>query len=380
MHFADYLTPLSKSDFSTNKYFKGQLGNSVVIYSGKEKATDFKVVIIGLNENRNEVHPESEFNPNKVREFLYKLTDFKSLPVLDLGNLIKGKKLADTYSCIQQIVEYLNEINIVTIFIGGSQEKAIPISKGVKIRTQKPEISFVDACIDQAPNSVDFNSTSYLKTKELSSENLIKSLIGFQSYFVPGIVSDDLKQLGYNLFRLGVIRNNLNIVEPILRDTDFLSFDCSAIRQADSPQSLFKSPNGLYAEEACQLINIGGLSDKIKFLHILGINTEIDYPNQSTHLLAQLVWHFLLGLANRKGDYPVNSIKNYKKIYLKNEKLNHDLVFYKNDENKRFWVEIPSEKEKQPEIFSCSEADYVAACNSEIPERIWKRISNSMKI
>jgi hypothetical protein len=39
----------------------------------------------------------------------------------------------------------------------------------------------------------------------------------------------------------------------LLRDADLVSFDISAVKQSEAPASRFASPNGLAAEDACQL-------------------------------------------------------------------------------------------------------------------------------
>ena len=64
---------------------------------------------------------------------------------------------------------------------------------------------------------------------------------------------------------------------------------------------------------------------------------------------------------------------------MSNDKVGHELVFYQNPDNKRFWMKLPADKPENQEIIACSEQDYKAVCLSEIPERIWKRISNTLK-
>jgi arginase family enzyme len=51
--------------------------------------------------------------------------------------------------------------------------------------------------------------------------------------------------------------------EPILRSSHLMMFDLNSLRLSDAPGTSNKSPNGLYAEEACQIIRYAGLSNRI---------------------------------------------------------------------------------------------------------------------
>ncbi len=67
----------------------------------------------------------------------------------------------------------------------------------------------------------------------------------------------------FDVSRLGHIQSKLEEAEPILRNADILSFDISAIRQSDAPACATTTPNGLYGEEACQVMRYAGMSDKL---------------------------------------------------------------------------------------------------------------------
>jgi hypothetical protein len=91
------------------------------------------------------------------------------------------------------------------------------------------------------------------------------------------------------------------------------------------------------------------------------------------------MWHFIFGISQRKGDFPAKNLSTYKKIYVRFDKTDSDLVFYQNERNNRFWVEIPIDATGNKRIISCSERDYLDICNNEIPDRIWKNISKYLK-
>ena len=68
--------------------------------------------------------------------------------------------------------------------------------------------------------------------------------IGYQSYFVSSLASEMLQEMNFDIVRLGDLKNNFNDVEPIMRNTDFLSFDISAIKYAYASANVYASPNG----------------------------------------------------------------------------------------------------------------------------------------
>ncbi len=378
MKIQDYFIKVDDIELSKSRFSKGQFGFSTAHSVESNNFSDFQIGLIGLSETRNSFPQEQVFNTKLVRDYLYQLADFGNLKIVDLGDIRIGNSIADTYACIQDVTHNLIQKGIIPVFFGGTQEMSISIIEALKKSISAPEISFIDALIDYNEDE-DFHSKSYLNHSSVFKDRrIIKSILGYQTYFSTQHKIRLIKEAGFNLFRLGAIRNNFSLIEPILRDSDFVSFDFSSIRQSDSPASGFNSPNGLYAEEACQLANIAGLSDKIKVFSAFEINSAEDDKNQSAHLMAQLIWHLFQGFSARKGDYPLRKLSEYKKIFVKIDKLDEEIVFYQNENNHRFWLELP-ENNLEKEVISCSEADYKAVCMNEIPERIWKRISNTMK-
>ena len=44
-----------------------------------------------------------------------------------------------------------------------------------------------------------------------------------------------MKSLQFDAYRLGLIRSNMEEVEPLVRNADMVSIDISSIRQSDAP-------------------------------------------------------------------------------------------------------------------------------------------------
>ena len=148
----------------------------------------------------------------------------------------------------------------------------------------------------------------------------------------------------------------------------------SSIKQSDAPGNSTSSPNGFYGEEACQIAKYAGISDKVSSFGLYDLNPKFDRHNQTTHLAAQIIWHFIEGFYQRKKDYPFTDIDNYQKFIVHLVKINHDLIFYKSNKTDRWWLEIHFIKSlvNKKLIVACSYEDYQMACNHEIPDRWWK--------
>ena len=81
-----------------------------------------------------------------------------------------------------------------------------------------------------------------------------------------------LNELNFDTLRLGNVTSKIRNVEPVLRNTDMLSFDLSSIKSSDLNANKYSSPNGLSSVEACKIMRYAGLSDKLSLLAICEYN------------------------------------------------------------------------------------------------------------
>lgn len=345
--------------------------------NGKMPAiTPKDIVIIGIPESRNSSNASASFAPNEIRRFLYALSAsaIKS-NLIDLGNIKNTAKTADTYTATRDIISYLTSKGATVVVLGGTQELTWHTYQGVKEHRESAGVSIIDSRIDLGFDESDFGSSCYYNhlLKEPITNLLNLSVLGYQGYLVAQEQTEKIKASGLELVRLGAIRGRFKEVEPILRDSDIVSLDMSSIRESDCPGVLYPSPNGLYAEEACQLARYAGLSDRTSVFGIYELATSADRNGQSAHLAAQLIWHFIEGHGQRKGEFPYTRSKELKKFIVGTSTPGIDLVFYRSIVSDSWWVEIPS---GIPNLFpedkvtiACSYNDYVAASKQEIPDR-----------
>jgi hypothetical protein len=186
----------------------------------------------------------------------------------------------------------------------------------------------------------------------------------------------------FELYRLGKIRENIMDVEPVIRGADLITFDTSAIRQSDFPGSMEPSPNGLYAEEACQLTRFAGLSDNLKTIGFYDYDSSNDINYQSARLVAQMIWYFADGVMHRQTENITSDNDNIVKYMTSTSNNDYQIVFFKSKKTNRWWMEIPENPKskhfnKFKQIIPCSYRDYQQATRGEIPERWWKSLKRT---
>jgi hypothetical protein len=52
--------------------------------------------------------------------------------------------------------------------------------------------------------------------------------IGFQSYFVHPRLLETMDKLRFDCFRVGIVKENIEEMEPVIRNSHMMSFDISA--------------------------------------------------------------------------------------------------------------------------------------------------------
>jgi len=331
----------------------------------KENISKVNVAIVGIpfdSRKENTFSPES---PNKIRAELYQLSKFDTkLKIADFGNLKPASSIKGNYQALRDIVDYFNELKIVTIIIGGSQDLSIGVCEAFK-----GDIFFtfstIDAFLDVKKGNEPFDSSNYLSRLFMSKQRFFQfNLIGFQSHYT---ISESINKIqsGGNHIRLGSLRDNIAIAEPIIRNTDFLSFDVNSLKHSDAPGTLRVSPNGLRSEEACQLAKYAGMNNRLKVFGLFDIVTEKDQNDLTVKLAAQIIWYFMEGFVNRDNEKP-DSNENCVMFQVEVESVDKPIVFYRNTKTNQWWIEIET-YEKAKFHFACSENEYVVASNNEIP-------------
>jgi arginase family enzyme len=385
MNLDTYLEPISfdEINFVYNEFLP-RLGDKVVAYTQKGNFPAIKnarLALLGIKEGRNSYNNQGcENAPNEIRKKLYDLSiPNYDMDLVDIGNIEMGKKPKDTYYAATEVVAELLHRNITPIILGGGHELTYAIYKAYEKQGQIINIFNVDPRFDLGAENENLNSRSYLSKIILSQPNFLFNFtnIGYQSYFVDKNMVELMDSLHFDTYRLGLVRNNMQDVEPLVRNADMVTIDVSAIRQSDAPACGNPTPHGFYGEEICQITRYAGASDKLSSIGFFELNPNFENNGQTAHLIAHAIWYFIDGFYNRCSDFPYIDKQNYKKYTIAMHDESVDLVFYKSKKSDRWWMEIPCEEDMKKRyarhlLVPCSYSDYKQALKNEIPDRWWK--------
>ncbi|MCU4174479.1 arginase family protein [Carboxylicivirga sp. N1Y90] len=382
----DWIHYFSETDRSITPSFEGgdeeRLIHQVSYFHDQSNidVSGFDVAIIGVPDARHSVRKGASELPDIARTYLYGLRQLsKSMKILDLGNLL-GKTVDDRYSALQDVVAELCRLNVFPLVIGGGQDYTIPMSKAIKRINQNFRLAIIDSKIDWVASVNDFSSDGFLSFLCNNEERIPQdiSVIGVQKYLLGQKQEDFIKQYSFDFLRLGEIRRKgICCAEPWLRDADLVSLDMTSVKQGDQPAHVSPMPNGFRSEDVCQLAWYSGLSDKLMAFGLFELDVQKDNQSQGVALSAQVIWHLLEGISLRYNDYPKKEIDEYKQFIVHLEDYEQDIKFYQNQNNDRWWVEVPVSHD-QTEIVACDKSDFEKASQNDIPER-WFRFIRKMK-
>lgn len=385
--FSNYFYPVSSKILEIKKNsIPGTIGESISVFS-EDSFPDFQkaeVAIFGINENRGLLQNKSaSMNMDAVRDNFYSLyLGNWNIRILDLGDFKIGDELTDTYFAVTDLISNLISNGVVPIVIGGGQDLCYPIYKSYDSFNKGINICSIDSKFDMiSPNTLRINSNNYLGNIIKEDPNHLNSFtnIGFQSYFVHKDEAHEMEKMLFETFRLGDFRQNMEEAEPYLRNSDLVTFDASSIKQSDAPGVVAPSPNGLFSHEACILSRYTGMSDRVSSFGIFEINSKNDFNNQTSHLIAQVIWYFLEGFSLRVGDFPNKKTisKNFKKYVVPFDEEDFQFIFYKSKLSGRWWMSSATSNEKTTIgeiILPCSYKDYLDSVSGKIPTRMMRML------
>jgi len=377
----DYITnlihPVKESIVEFAKALpKGSLGVTIhfIKYSQNIEFSSNSVAIIGLPEDRNALNNEgSGKNLDAIREELYQLyTGNWAISIYDFGNVNIGNTYKDTEVAVQEIVKTLLNQKIIPILIGGSQALTYAAYRAYDTLEQKVNLAVVDAKFDLGAMGGSIDSQSYLTKIVMEKPNNLFNFtnIGYQTFLNSQEEINLLDTLLFDAYRLGEVKNEIDIVEPVLRETDLLSIDIGSVRRVDAPANRNTLISGLQADDICKITRYAGLSDKVSVLGIFEYNAAFEKEAQTSQLIAQMIWYFIEGVNYRSYEFPSLDLRNFKKYIVMIDE--ETIQFYKSDTSGRWWMEInlkDNNKTKRRTLIPCTYNDYLTASQQEIPKR-----------
>lgn len=336
--------------------------------------SECKVALFGVYDERLEgIQGMTSQNAYQaVREELYKLFfKFPGIDIADLGNLIPGESVDDTISAVGTVVNELTSEGVISIILGNNQLLGLGQYVGYDSLSKFTEVAIFDNTV-----SIDMEDLVYRIVTHEPNHLFNLNHLGYQTYLSDEEALTAFEKMYFDTVRLGLLRGNPEITEPCLRNSQVGIFDLACIKYSDAQGSPKSSPNGISAEEVCQIARYAGLSPRMCTFGLYGYSPVEDKNNSTAQLAAQMIWYFLEGVLLRKEEDPV---KEQDKFFQYRTALNdgeHEIIFYKSKQTGRWWMEIPHPKNHMentfPIVVPCSYTDYQVALNNEMPDRWWR--------
>jgi len=365
----DFLLPIDIHALNEDSgYNDGQLAKHVIGYDSEiPDVSAADIVLVGIGETRGGGIFNNGFEAaDAIRRQLYQLHYWHyDVKIADFGNIKIGASLNDSYAAIKTVITELVKMDKTVVLLGGTHDITLAQYFAYKELGKSVEATCIDATIDLRGES-SIRSENFLLELLTSEPNMVKHYnhIGFQSYYVHPRMLETMDKLRFDCFRVGLAKENIDEMEPVLRNTGLLSFDISAIKYSDAPANE-NSPNGFTGEEACILSRYAGMSTRLSSFGIYGYMPSADVNELTAKQIAQMLWYFIDGKSRSKQEASLDDRSLFNEYHTAFAEV--DTVFLQSRRTNRWWMQLPDQK-----LIACSYNDYLNASRNEIPER-WLR-------
>jgi formiminoglutamase len=369
LNISDFLTPINVAEISNDEGYKdGQLGKIISVYDDSFPDLDeVQVVIVGCGEQRGSgmVGQESQAAGAIRRQFYQLFYWHPDIKLADIGNIAAGASFQDSFAALKTVTRELINDGKTVIILGGSHDLTLAQYQAYADNKRLIEASCVDALIDLNIDSP-FRHENFLMEMLTGEPNYIRHYnhIAFQSYFVHPKMLETMDKLRFDCFRVGHVKENIDEMEPVIRNSNFFSFDISAIANSYAPASAI-SPNGLTGEEACLLTRYAGMSPNVTSIGLYGYNPQHDRDELTAKQISHMLWYVLDGRSRGRREASLDEKDSFNEYHTAFAEV--ATTFLQSKKTGRWWMQLPDKK-----FIACSYKDYLLASSNEIPER-WLR-------
>ncbi len=365
----DFLDPVNLPHLlEDNELKEGQIGKSIDIFQDIfPDLTYADIVIATCDELRGDGQLGSaSAETDAVRKELYSLYYWhKHIKLADIGKIKTGMHLSDTYAAIKTVAKEIIQRNKIFLLIGGSHDLSLAVYEAYREMNKIIEVTGVDAYIDLSMDNP-VRSKNFLMELLTGDPNFIRHYnhIGFQSYYIHPHMLETMDKLRFDCYRLGKVKEQMEEMEPSFRSSDMMMFDVAALGAATFWEG--SSPNGFNGEEACTLMKFAGMSDRLKAVGIYGYQQKRDPQLTLAKQISQMIWYYIDGVQYGRTEANLNEQEMFIECHLEFAAI--ETTFLKSRKTGRWWMKMPDGK-----YVPCSENDFNAAGNNELPER-WLRL------
>lgn len=360
MYIEDFFSPVpAQLQAEVERLGSFTIGKKVC-FSAEMDAEKEKLVLLGISDSAEEY--------SRIRQQLYQLKrgDW-SVEIHDLGNFKPGKTIEDSLFALQETFSFLTENNCKVVVIGADPEALMAY-----YQSQEKLLHFADFTTQFPLNKANLLTQNNYLTQMITgeSQHLYRySCLGYQTYYVGQEEIDLMENLNFEFVRLGLLKSEIKEVEPYVREVDFAHINMAVIQHPDFTATNQPEPNGFNSIEACTISKYLGAANKVKAFFLSNYEEELDVQNMGARLMAQMIWYFAEGLSLRLESPTERDLAKYSKHIVMAE--GHDILFYKDETNNRWWLFL--EDEKHGMIFEpCSYNDYLNTVDGKLPLRWWR--------
>jgi hypothetical protein len=175
---------------------------------------------------------------------------------------------------------------------------------------------------------------------------------------------ETMDKLRFDCYRVGTVKETIEEMEPVIRNSSLFSFDMSALAHAYAPANSV-SPNGLNGEDACALMRYAGMSPNINSIGIYGFDSAHDKDDLTAKQIAHMIWYILDGRSRGRKEVELDQRDSFNEYHIAFAEV--ETTFLQSKKTGRWWMQLPDKN-----FIACSYKDYLLASSNEIPER-WLR-------
>ncbi|RXK81919.1 formimidoylglutamase [Filimonas effusa] len=365
----DFLEPVNTYDLSNDEGYRDtQLGKHIAVYEEFFPDLDeADIVLVGCGEARGEGPGHSRSNaPDLVRKQFYGLYHWHDdVKVADVGNIKTGATMADTYAAVRTVVAELAGLGKRVVILGGSHDLTRAQYDVYASAEQIIEMTCVDARIDMDMDSR-VPVENFLLSLLTSEPNYVRHYnhIGFQSYLVHPAMLETIDRLRFDCYRVGRVKEQIDEMEPVIRNANLFSFDIAAIQHSHAPSNNL-TPNGFNGEEACTLMQYAGMSPNVNTIGIYGFVPKRDVQDMTARQISHMLWYLMDGIHRGKQEASLDRTDEFNEYKMAFAEI--EATFLQSKRTGRWWMQMP-----EGNYMACSHRDYLLAAANEIPER-WMR-------
>jgi formiminoglutamase len=300
-----------------------RLGEVIVPWRGDLAAlTPGRAVLVGFPHDegvrRNHGRPGAAEAPHEIRRCLARLTpgdpsqdiDLTPRPPLDAGNVRSAGSLETTQEALGEVIGGILARGAVPVVLGGGHETAYGHYLGYVAAGKDVAILNLDAHLDVRPYSgsggtsgTPFRQALEHPTHPLPGNRYV--CLGAQPHSVSREHWQYVQQRGGGVYWAAEVKGALeqHFTRELKRLAPpcqlYVTIDADAVQAADVPGVSAPNPLGLSGAEVAACARLAGRSAVVSSLDVVEINPRHDRDGQSTRWAALVVWHFLIGLAER---------------------------------------------------------------------------------